>query len=46
VYGVDPDPIAARKVAETELGADILCTPEELRTLLGWPVADRSLTPA
>ncbi|MCO8272495.1 hypothetical protein M1L60_18020 [Actinoplanes sp. TRM 88003] len=43
VYGYDPDPIAARKVAEVELGADILCTPEELRTHLGWPVATQPL---
>jgi hypothetical protein len=43
VYGVDPDPIPARQIARAELGADELATPEELRTLLGWPVADRSL---
>ena len=43
VYGYDPDPVAARKVAETELGADILCSPEELRAHLGWPAATRPL---
>jgi len=43
VYGVNPDPAPARQIARAELGADELATPEELRTLLGWPVADRSL---
>jgi hypothetical protein len=36
VYGHDPDPVAAREVAVSELGADILAPPEELRTHLGW----------
>jgi hypothetical protein len=44
VYGYDPDESAARQIARAELGADELAAPEELRTLLGWPVADRSLT--
>ncbi|HEX5202213.1 hypothetical protein ACFQS1_08820 [Paractinoplanes rhizophilus] len=46
VYGYDPDMTAAHQIARAELGADELAGPEELRTLLGWPVADRSLTPA
>ncbi|MEU4236215.1 hypothetical protein [Actinoplanes sp. NPDC026619] len=42
VYGYDPDPVAGREIAVAELGADVLATPEELRTHLGWikiPVA-------
>ena len=46
VYGHDPDETAARQIARAELGADELACPEELRTLLGWPVAERSLTRA
>ena len=44
VYGYDPDATAARQIARAELGADELAGPEELRTLLCWPVADRSLS--
>ena len=44
VYGYDPDQAAGYRIARAELGADELAGPEELRTLLGWPVADRSLT--
>jgi hypothetical protein len=46
VYGYDPDQAAGYQIARAELGADELAGPEELRTLLGWPVADRSLTAA
>jgi len=46
VYGYDPDATAARQIARAELGADELAGPEELRTLLGWPVADRTLARA
>jgi hypothetical protein len=46
VYGHDPDQAAGYQIARAELGADELAGPEELRTLLGWPIADRSLTAA
>jgi hypothetical protein len=38
VYGYDPDPVAAREIARSELGADALAHPDELRAHLGWPV--------
>ncbi|WP_433298292.1 hypothetical protein ACQP2F_43050 [Actinoplanes sp. CA-030573] len=45
VYGYDPDPAVAREIATVQLGADILCTPEELRVHLGWPTATEPLAP-
>ena len=37
VYGYDPDPVVGREIARSELGADVLASPQELRAHLGWP---------
>ena len=42
IFGYDPDQSVGYQIARAELGADELAGPEELRTLLGWPVLTRS----